>query len=235
MDFNKKIISILKSNYVDYIGFADLKQYQKDLIVFGGNIVKGYKSAVSIGIAIPDSIVDYLPQRADVNVSCEYKTHGYDVLNIRLNQIASLLSSYLNQQGYKTLPIAVADRTNEDNATPTVSHKMIAHIAGLGWIGKNCLLITKKHGPRVRFITVLTNAPLKTVDKPMAQQCNECIECIKTCPVKAITGNIYMAGEPREKRFDFRKCHNYFEKMKTTKKYAVCGMCLYACPQGQHS
>jgi epoxyqueuosine reductase len=233
MNLNGKITRLLKPYYVDYIGFANLESYQKDLIEFGGNIVKDYKSGISIGIAIPNSIVDFLPQRDDVNVACEYRIHGYEVLNQRLNLIASTLSSYLNQKGFRALPIAVADRTDEDNAIPTISHKTIAHIAGLGWIGKNCLLITKKHGPRVRFITVLTNAPLVTNDNLLEQQCNDCVECVEICPVKAFNGKNYVLGEAREERFDFLKCHNYFEELEKSKKYPVCGMCLYVCPYGR--
>lgn len=236
MNLNRKITKILNSFYVDYIGFADLHSYENELVKFGGPIVKGYPGAISIGIAIPDSIADHLPQRlTDTNIACEYKTHGYDVLNQRLNLIASALSSFLNQQGYRTLPVAVADRTDEENASPTVSHKMIAHIAGLGWIGKNCLLITKEHGPRVRFISLLTNAPLKTVNNPLEQQCNNCNECVKSCPQEAIKGNNYFAGEEREERFDFIKCQTYFEEMGKQNKYAVCGMCLYACPYGKRN
>ena len=233
MNLNKKITNLLKPYFVDYIGFANLKSYQNELTEFGGNIVKGYNSGISIGIVIPDSIVDFLPERADKNVACEYKIHGYDVLNQRLNLVASFLSSYLNQKGFRSLPIAVADRTDEENAIPTVSHKMIAHIAGLGWIGKNCLLITNEHGPRVRFISILTNAPLKTVDNPLAQRCNDCEECMKACPMKAIKGRNYISGEGREERFEFLQCQNYFDKMKKVKMYAVCGLCLYSCPYGK--
>jgi epoxyqueuosine reductase len=233
MSLNHKIEKILKRHYVDYIGFADLRSYRKELARFGGPIVEGYDSGISIGLVIPDPIVDFLPQRDDANVSCEYRIHGYEVLNQRLNMIASIVSSYLNQRGYRTLPIAVADRTDEDNAIPTVSHKMIAHIAGLGWIGKNCLLVTKSHGPRVRFVSILTGAPLKTVDSPLVQQCNECVECMTACPVKAIKGKNYLPGEEREERFEFLKCQAYFEALKKSRKYAVCGMCLYTCPYGK--
>jgi epoxyqueuosine reductase QueG len=230
---NNSIRNMLKPYYVDYLGFADLSAYQTELVRFGGNIVKGYQSGISIGLAIPDSIVDFLPERADVNVSCEYQTHGYDVLSNRLNLTASVVSSYLNQKGHRTLPIAVADRTDQENALPSVSHKMIAHIAGLGWIGKNCLLITPDHGPRLRLISILTNAPLETVDSPMVQRCNECNACVKICPVKAIKGKNYEQGKSREERFDFIKCDNYFEYLKGKQKYYVCGMCLYVCPQGK--
>ena len=230
---NRRIIRFLKPFCVDYIGFAGLSSYGEDLAVLGGALVAGYERGISIGIAIPDAIVDHLPERRDSNVSCAYRVHGYEVLNMRLNYIASCLSSFLNQSGYRTLPIAVADRTDEENALPTVSHKMIAHIAGLGWIGKNCLLITKRHGPRVRFITLLTHAPLKTTDNPLEQQCRDCEECVKACPVGAIKGRNYVPGDSREERLDFRKCQTYFEGLKKTSRYPVCGMCLYACPYGK--
>jgi epoxyqueuosine reductase len=183
-DLNTQILKTLEPFYVDYTGFADLTNYQEELFSFGGNIVKGYKSGISIGIDIPDSIVDHLQERDDINIACEYRLHGYEILNARLNMISSVLSSFLNKKGYRTLPITAADRTDQGNATPVVSHKMIAHIAGLGWIGKNCLLITPEHGPRLRLVSLLTEAPLETVDNPLEQRCGECTECVKICPVK---------------------------------------------------
>jgi epoxyqueuosine reductase len=231
---NEEIKSILEPYYLDYIGFADLRPYQEELVKMGGPITRGYPGAISLGIAIPDSMVDYLPDQNDINIACEYRIHGYDVPNQRLNMIASMVSSYLNRQGFRTLPIAVAETTDVDNALPTISHKMVAHIAGLGWIGKNCLLVTPEHGPRLRLITILTEAPLDTVDNRLEQKCNNCNECVKICPVGAIKGKNYQDGEEREERFDFMKCRNYFDELKQIKKYAVCGLCLYVCPYGKN-
>ncbi len=233
MYLNNDIDAVLKNEMVDYIGYAQLEKYEKELIKFGGNIVKGYKYGISIGIVLANSIVNHLPDRFDPNVACAYKDHAYNIINERLNLIASKLSSFINQKGYKTLPITVSDRTNEEEAIPTVSHKMIAHIAGLGWIGKNCLLITLKHGPRVRFISLLTNAPLKAEDNPVEQKCKDCIECMRICPAQAIKGVNYKMGQPREDRLDFKKCQDYFELLEEKNKWNVCGMCLYICPFGQ--
>jgi epoxyqueuosine reductase len=233
LNLNKSLITMLKPHYVDYVGFANIASNEEELVKFGGPIVKGYTGGISLGLVIPDSIVDHLPERADINVACEYRIQGYEVLNNRLNILASIVSSYLNQKGYRTLPITAAERTNEENAIPTVSHKMIAHIAGLGWIGKNCLLVTPRHGPRLRLISLLTEAPLETAYTPLEQRCGECNECVKACPVQAIKGKNYVMGEPREARLDFLKCQNYHEEMKATRKYGVCGMCLYACPYGR--
>ena len=232
-ELNKTINEFLKKETVDYIGFAKLDNYREELADFGGNIVKGYKYGISIGIAIPNSIVDHLPERFDPNVACAYKGYCYNILNTRLNFAASKLSSFLNGIGHRTLPISAADRTGEENAFPSVSHKMIAHIAGLGWIGKNCLLITPDRGPRVRFISLLTNAPLEAVDNPMEQRCGSCMECVKSCPPQALKGINYASGHPREERLDFKICQDYFDELKKTMKWDVCGMCLYACPYGK--
>jgi epoxyqueuosine reductase len=229
---NKALGTVLRPYYVDYVGFADLTKHQAELAHFGGSIVRGYDSGISIGLAIANAIVDHLPERSDVNVSAEYRIHGYDVLNARLNLIASVVSSFLNRRGFRTLPVAGAETTDIEGNSPTVSHKMIAHIAGMGWIGKNCLLITPDHGPRLRLISLLTNAPFETVDNPLEQRCGDCEECAKICPVKAIKARNYVAGEPREQRLDAKKCRDYFNSMEKTKRYAVCGMCLYACPAG---
>jgi epoxyqueuosine reductase len=233
MYLNREIEGFLEDETVDYIGYAGLENYEDQLAQFGGNIVKGYKHGISIGLVLPDSIVDHLADRSDPNIACEYKFHSYDVLNERLNLIASKLASFLNRKGHRTLPIVAAEQTNEEEATPTVSHKMIAHIAGMGWIGKNCLLITPEHGPRVRFVSLLTNAPLKSNDNPMEQRCNDCRECMKICPVHAIKGNNYQADKGREDRLDFKKCRDYFIELRGKSKWAVCGMCLYICPHGR--
>jgi epoxyqueuosine reductase QueG len=231
MELNNQIAELLTPHYIDYLGFADLGPYQGELTQAGGPIVDGYQSGISIGIALPNSIVDHLPQRHDINVSCEYRLHAYDIINERLNLVASMLASFLNGKGYRTLPIPAADHTEDGKST--VSHKMIAHIAGIGWIGKSCLLVTPDHGPRVRFISLLTDAPLKTVNNPIEQKCGGCTQCTQICPVGAIKGKNYAQGEARDERLYFDKCNSYFEQMKKDRPYAVCGMCLYACPNGR--
>jgi epoxyqueuosine reductase len=232
--FNEKIKDLLNNFQIDYFGVADISKYENELIKFGGEIVKGYKFAISIGIVLPDPIVNGLENRFDKNNSSLYFTHSYHLINDRLNFVCSTISSFLNKNNFATLPIPSSERTDIENAIPTVSHKMIANLAGLGWIGKSCLLITPEHGPRVRFISLLTNAPLEITGCLTEQKCNKCIECVKICPVNAIKGENFKVGDGREKRFDFKKCHDYFEEMKKdlTRK-PICGMCLYICPYGK--
>jgi epoxyqueuosine reductase QueG len=114
-----------------------------------------------------------------------------------------------------------------------VSHKLAAHLAGFGWIGKSCLLVTPDNGPRVRWITVLTDAPLQPTGNAMESRCGKCQECVDACPVGAFTGRTFHPDEPREARFDAAACDRYFREMEKTGKVAACGMCLYCCPHGR--
>ena len=109
---------------------------------------------------------------------------------------------------------------------------MAAHLAGLGWIGKSCLLVTPEAGPRVRWTTVLTDAPLKA-GTPMEMRCGDCHECVDICPVKAFTGRNFIESEPREARYDARRCEKYLKGLEASTGYGVCGMCLYICPHGK--
>ena len=233
MEFDHRIESVTRSLGADFFGVADLASANDAILEQGGAVVAGFPYAVSIGITIFDTIVDRLEQRADQAVAIDYRHHCYDVINQRLDQITSRLSSLLQRDGYRVLPVPASQRVNHKKLCGTFSHKMAAHLAGLGWIGKNCLLVTPERGPRVRWATVLTDAPLKVTGEAMAEQCGACEKCVQICPVNAFTGRAFRETEPREARYDASKCDRYFAKMKESGKVAVCGMCLYICPYGR--
>jgi epoxyqueuosine reductase QueG len=67
----------------------------------------------------------------------------------------------------------------------------------------------------------------------MEEKCGKCSECVETCPPGAFTGRAFIEGEPREARYDARKCERYFQSMNAAKGRAACGLCLYACPFGR--
>ena len=233
-DIDVELRKISTNFCIDYMGIADIAGYETELVKYGGDIVKGYKYGISIGIKLPDPIVDNLENRFDRNVASLYYTHSYHYINDRLNLTTSVIASLINSRGHKTLPIPAAERTDMDNAIPTVSHKMIAHLAGLGWIGKSCLLVTPDDGPRVRFSTLLTNAPLSPGDTVYEQKCGDCTMCTDICPAKAIKGKNFKESDERSVRFDFKRCQDYFDEMKKdVMRKPVCGMCLYVCPYGR--
>ncbi|AGK96107.1 4Fe-4S double cluster binding domain-containing protein [Clostridium pasteurianum] len=228
------IQQILNNFMIDYYGVADISEYEADVMKYGGELVKGYPRVISMGIVFPSTIVDYLNNPSDNIAKLEYH-HCYEVINDRLDNIASIITSYIMKNGYRALPISAAERVNSDYINAAFSHKIAARLAGLGWIGKNCLLITHKHGPRVRWVSVLTDAPLQVIGEKLEQRCGNCMACVKICPKGALLGRNYSEGEAREKRFDVKKCDRYFNEMEENGQVPVCGMCLYVCPYGRKS
>jgi epoxyqueuosine reductase QueG len=217
----------------DYFGVADLTPARDAIMEQGGIEIREYPRSISIGIALLHPIVNQLLRRHERAVAVGYRSHCYDIINARLDHIISRLSSVLQRGGHKAHPVAASKRVDDDRICAVFSHKLSAHLAGLGWIGKNCLLITPDMGPRVRWATVLTDAPLAT-GRPMDERCGDCLECVNICPMKTFTGQSFRAEEPRAARFDAGRCDQYFSKMKEKNaETAVCGLCLYACPYGR--
>ena len=234
MELETELDTMVENWGAEFFGVADLSPAYDAILEQGGEATADFPRAISIGIGLFDSIVDQLPQREERVVAVSYKHHGYDVINQRLDLIVSRLSSELVRRGYRALPVPASKIVNDADLLAVFSNKMAAHLAGLGWIGKSCLLVTPERGPRVRWASVLTDAPLVPTGESMAEQCGDCQQCVKVCPVQAFTGRPFRASEPREARFDVHKCKDYFNQMEEQGLLAVCGMCLYICPIGRN-
>ncbi len=217
---------------VDYLGVAALSAARDFIRDQGGDDIACLPTAVSVGIALPNAIVDLLPRRQERAVQVGYRTHAYEVINQRLDLISSEIASSLQKEGFRALPVPAAERVDEERNCASFSHKLAANLSGLGWIGKSCLVVTPEHGPRVRWSTVLTDAPATAHTALMPDRCGSCSRCVDVCPVQAFTGKRFTPHEPREVRYAADKCDMYFREMASRGDLKVCGMCLYACPFG---
>jgi epoxyqueuosine reductase len=215
-----------------FFGVADLIVAQEAIVAQGGEFLAAYPRALSVGIALSDGIVDQLPRHKEVAVARTYD-RLYDTVNWSLDRIALRLSVTLNEHGFQTFLIPASDRVNSENLLGLFSHKLAARLAGLGWIGPSCLLVTPEVGPRVRWVTVLTDAPLET-GSPLSDRCGDCQRCVEACPAQAFTGRPFDPGEPREARFDVRRCQEYRIHLRDeVSGVRTCGMCVYVCPHGR--
>jgi len=233
MNLGNRISILATSLGIDYFGVADLTPARDFIGRQGGIRVSRYPRAVVMGIRLLDSLVDLLPEHGDPVVAGLYRHHAYDVVNQSLDQIALRVADTIQQAGYRAFPVPASKRAGDAQIAGIFSQKLAARMAGLGWIGKSCLLVTPDHGPRVRWIAVLTDAPLAPTGTPMAQRCGKCTACVDACPVRAFTGRAFSPDEPREARFDAAACDRYFREMETAGRPPVCGMCLYICPYGR--
>lgn len=219
---------------VDFYGIADLAPAYDFIRDQGGDWIAGFPLAISLGIRLLDPIVDQLPHRNERIYASNYRHHAYDVVNNRLDLAASHLGSLLQTFGFQALPVPASKRVDDERICAAFSHKLAAHLAGLGWIGKSCLLVTPEAGPRVRWATVLSDAPLSPTGSPMAERCGSCTACVDICPVQAFTGRPFREDEPREMRYEAAKCDCYFNALAAEDPNTdVCGLCLYICPYGR--
>jgi len=233
MELDGKVRGLPEEMGANFFGVADLSPAYEAILEQGGPMVAEFPRAISIGIILPHAIVDQLPQRSQRTVAMTYRHHAYDVVNQRLDQIASRLSGVLQEEGHRALPVPASQTVDEERLCGIFSHKMAAHLAGLGWIGKSCLLVTPEVGPRVRWATVLTDAPLTVTGEPTDERCGNCRECVESCPPRAFTGQPFREEEPRDARFLARKCREYVAEIEEATGVSACGMCLYVCPHGR--
>ncbi len=177
--------------------------------------------AISVGIPLSVAVMDTLTNHPNML----YKTH-YRQINHTLNDIAFKISSEINKLGFESIPIPASQMIKWKPMRAHLSHREIAFKAGLGWRGRNNLLVNKKYGSQVRLVTILTDLDLPT-DRPVETDCGDCYACLEACPVGAIS----------EEYEDFnldscRKKVSEFARPENIGTY-ICGLCLQACPGEQ--
>jgi epoxyqueuosine reductase len=191
----------------------------------------------AISLAIP------LPRQALLDVENGPTAGYYDAygdLNKRLYDLSVELEYKLTACGYpsQAFPATVSQSALAalgHSLSAPIPHKTVATRAGLGWIGKNALLITPQFGPRVRLASVLTQAPLPTALPVASGRCGRCDRCVSTCPAHALRGVSWNAGVARETLVDVWVCQRKAETLlwqRTAIRDTVCGICVAVCPIG---
>ena len=168
----------------DLVGVCSIKSLE----IYDTSILPDAKVAVvflyrhSEGALSSDNL-----RMAQYETYCVYQGLGF---------IGNKLVRFLEDKGFKSVSIPLAlplDMGGEKMGLKgDFSLRHAAVEAGLGEMGLNRLLITKRFGPRVRIGAILTNASLKPDKRSNEKICDNCGECVKACPVEAITmeGNV---------------------------------------------
>lgn len=202
---------------ISVFGVADVTKIRKEFLLDKALKTK-FDWALSLGKRLLDPVLDDIKDRPT-----PLYFHHYRQLNFFLDRTSFLVSYFIQEQGFQALPIPASQIIDWKNQKGHLSHKKVGHLAGLGWIGRNNLLVNPKLGARFRLVTVLIDMPLE-VDKPMDEACGTCRKCLEVCPVQAI--------KERREDFDHWAC---FEKLKEFRKAGIvgqhiCGICVKACP-----
>ncbi len=156
----------------------------------------------------------------------------YERVNGLLDELAEEAARWLRERGATAVPLpATAQELGADLSTP-VPHKTVATLAGLGWVGRTGLLVTKPYGSAVRLATVLTDADLPVAAPMDHSLCSICGLCVSACPARAATGADWIPGMPREELLDVRKCLDAClrARVRLGISHAICGICITVCP-----
>lgn len=133
-----------------------------------------------------------VPYKEGAGVIASY-ARGRDYHNIHRKRLKKIIAWLEEKTGEKGIAKGFSDSS-------PVLEKALAVKAGLGWFGKNTLLIHKKFGTFTLLAGLLTKLEFPPTAAPLRQsRCGSCTKCLDACPAKALTPY----------KLDARKCLSY--------------------------
>ncbi|MFI4912017.1 MAG: tRNA epoxyqueuosine(34) reductase QueG [Sedimentisphaeraceae bacterium JB056] len=204
---------------------ADLGYMERNVEkrISAGKLLEDAKSVICVGIKYDRLLPD---KQADCTISSYACYEDYhSIIKPKLFALAEFINTLMNER-FKFK--ACVD-------TVPIAERSYAQKAGLGFIGKNRMLINKLFGSRIFLGELITNLELKP-DAPIAGDCRKCSKCIDACPTGALTSD----------GIDCNKCISYLtieNRGQIDKKYHKlvqenifgCDKCVDACPFNENT
>ena len=175
----------LKNNYHGKMSYME-RNFDKRMDTT--KLVEGSKSVISL-------LYNYYPSTKinnDNNFKISKYAYGKDYHFIIKKKLKSLLNEMRNEIGH------IDGRVFVDSAP--ILERAWAKKSGLGWIGKNTNLISKKTGSFFFIAEIIVDIELD-YDNEIKDHCGSCTACLDSCPTDALY-------EPY--KIDASKCISYF-------------------------
>lgn len=103
----------------------------------------------------------------------------------KIQDYSSYLRELLKEYVKKIVLLIPEAKTRIFAGNAPILEKALAAKAGLGWYGKNSLLLNENSGSYFFLGEILIDIPLE-VDKPVLNRCGSCFKCKALCPTQAI-------------------------------------------------
>ena len=222
MPLNSAITALALQNGCPLVGFADLRCLP---VASRCNLDYG------IVFALPFSQEAIRENKND-------RPQQYNDEHTPQNQIFKTLKTqtadFLRAKGYEAVIDTPAAVIEDETLRAQLSQKAVATLAGIGWIGKNAMLVTPQFGAAVRMTVVLTDAPLECGTPITQSRCPpQCTICADVCPGNAIKGGLWAVGVDRDEFFDAHACRDACtarSKRLLDLNQNLCGLCIAHCP-----
>jgi len=147
-----------------------------------------------------------------ISLSMNYLPENYNGLELLKEDKKAFVSGYARGRDYhkimrsrlKKLVSKIKVHSSHENRvfvdSAPVLEKALAQKAGLGWIGKNTLLLNKNAGSYFFLGEIYTDLELPIDEPEIVNHCGSCTSCMDVCPTKAFEG---------PNQLDARKCISY--------------------------
>jgi len=140
-------------------------------------LLEGAKSVVCVGLnygPLEDELADEDPAIAEIARFALFEDY-HDFMKDRLREVAGFIVETV--EGGEKFKICV-------DSVPLLE-RALAQRAGIGFIGKNRMLINQEFGLYLLLGEIITTAEL-TPDKSLDKPCADCDKCIRACPTRAL-------------------------------------------------
>lgn len=241
-----KLQQLQKKNNIDLIGVAKSSHLKEDENVFRNWLNSNYNGDMNW-------MENHIEKRTDPQLLF---SNTKSVIVIGMNYFSNiqqkksdnlLVSKYVTEIDYhkflkQKLFLLLREMQNIDNSikgkvcvdTSPIFEKAWGIKAGLGWRGKNSLLISPEYGSWIFLGILLVNVEFDKYSKEKRDGCGDCNLCVESCPTEAIL---------KDNKIDANKCISYLTVENNDKKLPTelqlnnwiygCDICQDICPYNE--